>query len=148
MAVGDIRGPRRLFTVSSRDTVADAVRVMAAADVGIVLVLEGMRPAGVLSERDVVRRVVDRRFDPAHTPVGDVMTPDVVVADASEDCEVALRRMDRAGIQHLLVMRGCQPTAMVSARDLRRATAPDPGEPLRYLRDCLGDTSSAPAAAR
>ncbi|MBI2983927.1 MAG: hypothetical protein HYY42_07125, partial [Chloroflexi bacterium] len=42
----------------------------------------GDRLTGVFSERDVVRRVVERGLDPSRTTVGDVMTPDLVVGDA------------------------------------------------------------------
>ncbi len=49
-----------LFVVQRGATVREAVQVMTANNVGIVLVLEGERLVGVFSERDVVRRVVDR----------------------------------------------------------------------------------------
>jgi len=62
-------------------TVAEAVRAMTAHNVGIVNVLDGDRLVGVFSERDVVCRVVDRGLDPTRTPVGDVMTTALVVAD-------------------------------------------------------------------
>ena len=63
-----------LFVVQRDATVREAVQVMTDSNVGIVLVLEGERLVGVFSERDVVRRVVDRGLDPDRTPVGDVMT--------------------------------------------------------------------------
>ncbi len=49
-----------LFMVPEDAMVTEAVRMMAAHNVGIVIALDGARPAGVFSERDVVRRVVDR----------------------------------------------------------------------------------------
>ena len=76
----DIMRPGFLVTVQRSATVTDAVHAMAAHNVGIVAVLEGDKLAGVFSERDLVRRVVDRGLDPRQTPVSDVMTVDIIVA--------------------------------------------------------------------
>src|SRR2546430_10311706 len=63
-----------LFTVQRGAMVAEAVRTMAANNVGIVAVLDDDRLIGVFSERDVVQKVLDRGLDPARTPVAEVMT--------------------------------------------------------------------------
>lgn len=126
-----------LFTVQRTATVSEAVRVMAAHNVGIVTVLDGEKLAGVFSERDVVRRVVDRGLDPARTPVGDVMTTELVVADADEDYQSAMRKMDQANIRHLLVVSEGRILSMISIRDLMRVHMDDQGEEIRYLREYL-----------
>jgi CBS domain len=53
-----------IFGVQRDASVADAARTMTTNNVGIVAVFAGDRPVGVFSERDIVRRVVDRGFDP------------------------------------------------------------------------------------
>ena len=126
-----------LFTVQRATTVSDAVRAMAAHNVGIVSVLEGDKLVGVFSERDVVRRVVDRGLDPARTPVGDVMTTELVVADADEDYQSAMRKMDQANIRHLLVVSEGRILSMISIRDLMRVHMDAQGEEIRYLREYL-----------
>jgi CBS domain-containing protein len=126
-----------LFVVQREAMVREAVRVMTANNVGIVLVLEGERLVGVFSERDVVRRVVDRGLDPDVTPVGDVMTTEIVVGDPDEDYQSAMRKMDQANIRHLLVVKGPQMLSMISIRDLIRVDAQDKGEEIRYLREYL-----------
>ena len=126
-----------LFTVQRVTTVSDAVRAMAAHNVGIVSVLEGDKLVGVFSERDVVRRVVDRGLDPARTPVGDVMTTELVVADADEDYQSAMRKMDQANIRHLLVVSEGRILSMISIRDLMRVHMDAQGEEIRYLREYL-----------
>ena len=133
----DIMRPGFLFMVQRHAKVIDAVRVMASDNVGIVIVLDGDRLTGVFSERDVVRRVVDRGLDPARTAVGDVMTPEIVVADVNESYQTAMRRMDQANIRHLLVLSGGRPTSMLSIRDLIRVDMQDKVEELRYLREYL-----------
>jgi CBS domain-containing protein len=133
----EIMRPEFLFVVQRGATVRDAVQVMTANNVGIVLVLEGERLVGVFSERDVVRRVVDRGLDPARTPVGDVMTSDLVVGDPDEDYQSAMRKMDQANIRHLLVVKGAEMLSMISIRDLIRVDMQDKGEEIRYLREYL-----------
>ena len=135
--VRDIMRYGFLFTVQRHATVAEAVRVMATHNVGIVTVLDGDKLAGVFSERDVVRRVVNAGLDPARTPVGDVMTTDLVVADADEDYQSAMRKMDQANIRHLLVVSEGRILSMISIRDLMRVEIQDNGEEIRYLHEYL-----------
>ena len=134
-----------LFVVQRDETVRAAVQVMSANNVGIVLVLEGERLVGVFSERDVVRRVVDRGLDPDITPVGDVMTSQIVVGDPDEDYQSAMRKMDQANIRHLLVVKGPQMLSMISIRDLIRVDMQDKGEEIRYLREYLYQVPPEPA---
>lgn len=126
-----------LFTVQRPVTVSEAVRIMATHNVGIVAVLDGDRLVGVFSERDVVRRVVDRGLDPAATPVGSVMTSELVVADADDDYQSAIRKMDQANVRHLPVVSQGRLLSMISIRDLMRVDLDDRGEEIRYLREYL-----------
>ena len=116
--LGDVMRPDSLVTVDQEATVLEAARAMTARGVRIVGVLEGNRFVGVLSERDVVRRVVARALDAAHTRVGDVMTGGVVAADSGDDCLLTLRRMEAAGIGHVPVMAEGHVLSMLSIRDL------------------------------
>lgn len=126
-----------LFMVQRSVMVAEAVRMMASHNVGIVIVVDGERMVGVFSERDVVRRVVDRGLDPARTPIEDVMTTDIVVADAEDDYQSAMRKMDQANIRHLPVVSEGRLLSMISIRDLIRVDMQDKGEEIRYLREYL-----------
>jgi len=133
----DIMRSGFLFMVPQDAMVTEAVRMMAAHNVGIVIALDGARPAGVFSERDVVRRVVDRGLDPAATPLRDVMTREIITADADEDYQAAMRKMDQANIRHLVVVSEGRLLSMISIRDLIRVDMADKTEELRYLREYL-----------
>lgn len=133
----EIMRPDFLFVVQRTATVADAVRVMAANNVGIVAVLEGDRVVGVFSERDVVRRVIDRGQDPRRTPVAEVMTTDLIVADADQDYQTAMRTMDQANIRHLPVVSEGRLLSMLSIRDLMRVDIQTKGAEIRYLHEYL-----------
>ena len=139
----EIMRPGFIFTVEHGDAVSDAVHVMASNNVGIVSVLHRGTLIGVFSERDVVRRVVNRGLDPARTRVADVMTTELVVADAEDDCHAAMRRMDQANIRHLPVVSGDQLLSMISIRDLMRVDLEDKGEEIEYLREYLYQVPSA-----
>jgi len=133
----DIMRQGFLFTIQRGATVAEAVRTMAANNVGIVAVLDGDRLVGVFSERDVVRKVVARGLDPARTPVADVMTARLVVADADEDYQSAMSKMDQANIRHLPVVSGERLLSMLSIRDLMRIAIEDRGAEIEYLKEYL-----------
>ena len=133
----DIMRQGFLFTIQRGATVAEAVRTMAANNVGIVAVLDGDRLVGVFSERDVVRKVVARGLDPARTPVADVMTARLVVADADEDYQSAMSKMDQANIRHLPVVSGERLLSMLSIRDLMRVAIEDRGAEIEYLKEYL-----------
>lgn len=126
-----------LFVVQREAMVREAVRVMTANNVGIVLVLEGERLVGVFSERDVVRRVVDRGLDPDVTPVGDVMTTEIVVGDPDEDYQSAMRKIDQANIRHLPIVKGDRLVSMLSIRDLMRVDMERMTEEIAYLHEYL-----------
>ena len=146
----DIMRSGFLFTVEKRAMASEAVRLMADHNVGIVIVLDGSRLAGVFSERDVVRRVLYQGLDPARTPLGDVMTGCVITGDAEMDYESAMRAMDEAGIRHLLVTSGTRMLSMLSIRDLMRAAIHDRDEEVQHLREYLYQVpagSSKPQAA-
>lgn len=132
-----------LFTVQRDAMVAEAVRLMASHNVGIVAVLERDRLIGLFSERDVVRRVVDPGRDPARTPVTEVMTTELVVANADDDYLSAIRKMDQANIRHLPVVSEGHLVSMLSIRDLLRVDMQDKGEELEYLRDYLFQVPAA-----
>ena len=126
-----------LFTVQRGAMVAEAVRTMAANNVGIVAVLDDDRLIGVFSERDVVQKVLDRGLDPARTPVAEVMTARLVVADVDEDYQSAMSKMDQANIRHLPVVSGERLLSMLSIRDLMRVAIEDRGAEIEYLKEYL-----------
>jgi CBS domain-containing protein len=139
----EIMRPGFVFAVPRHATVAEATRLMAGENVGIVSVVDGDRLIGVFSERDVTRRVVAAGLDPGGVRVADVMTTDLVVADADEDYQSAMFKMDQANIRHLPVVSDGRLLSMLSIRDLMRVHIDDQGEELRYLHEYLYQVPSA-----
>ena len=139
----EIMRPGFVFVVPRHATVAEATRLMVAENVGIVSVVDGDRLVGVFSERDVTRRVVAMGLDPGNVRVGDIMTSDLIVADADEDYQSAMLKMDQANIRHLPVVSGGRLLSMLSIRDLMRVHIDHQGEELRYLHEYLYQVPSA-----
>jgi IMP dehydrogenase len=76
------------------------------------------------------------------------MTTDLVVGDADEDYQSALRKMDQANIRHLPVVSEGRLLSMLSIRDLMRVEMRDQGEELEYLREYLFQIPPEIAASR
>ena len=135
--LSEIMRPGFLFTLQGNATVADATRLMTTNNVGIVAVLDGDRLIGVFSERDVVRRVVEAGRDPRRTPLTEVMTTELVVADADEDYQRAMSMMDRANIRHLPIVSQGRLLSMLSIRDLLRVNIQDKDAEIQFLKEYL-----------
>jgi CBS domain-containing protein len=120
--IADVVGNRRsdeLISVPASATVADAVDIMVAREVGAVLVMtEDRLVAGIFSERDLLSRVVHAGRDPASTPLSLVMTRDVRFVSPGTTTEAALALMHVLGFRHLLVIDGPRVFGLVSMRDL------------------------------
>jgi|HubBroStandDraft_1064217.scaffolds.fasta_scaffold294444_2 CBS domain-containing protein len=102
--------------------VLEAVETMCASHVGALLVMLGAEVVGMFSERDLMKRVVLARRDPARVCVGDVMTSRVVCAEHDASPTEVMEVMTREHVRHLPVLRGRQVDGIVSMGDLVRWT--------------------------
>lgn len=94
-------GPR---TATPDDDVATAARWMRDEDAGALPVVEGERLIGMLTDRDVVVRVVAEGRDPASTRVGEVASRRLVTIDPQQDADEALRLMAQHQVRRLPVV--------------------------------------------
>ena len=97
---------RDAYSVAADAPVIDAVRFMAEKHVGALLVMEGARLLGVVSERDYARKCVLMGRSSADTPVRDIMSAPVVSITPRETVEDAMRVMTEQRIRHLPVIEG------------------------------------------
>jgi len=131
--IGTVVEGREVYYITADRTVREASRYMTERRVGAVAVLEESRLAGILSERDIMGRVVAKGLDPDATPVRQVMTRDLVVALVSESHDDGLRKMRQAGCRHLPVVEGDRLVGMVSQRDLLQVDLTEKDEEIRWL---------------
>jgi CBS domain-containing protein len=133
MTVGSLVAGRETYHIDAGLSVRDASRYMTERRIGAVAVLDGDRLAGIVSERDIMGRVVAASRDLDQTHVGDVMTRDLVVARGADSHEDGLRMMKQAGCRHLPVVEGDQLVGMVSQRDLLQIDLSEKDEEIRWL---------------
>ena len=105
-------------TVAPDATVTYAVCLMNHNDVGAVLVMDGARLAGIFTERDVLRRVIEPGLDPSITRVHEVLSEKPTTIAGAELAEHALDVMVEGGFRHLPVVAGTRVEGIVSMRDL------------------------------
>jgi CBS domain-containing protein len=112
-----------IFTIPSTVTVSEAVQEMNAHKVGSVLVMSGMRLAGIFTERDVLRRVVGANIDPNLTPITKVMTSDVLTVPPSFTVQQVMDLFTEKRCRHLPVMEGGRLMGVISIGDVSRWVA-------------------------
>jgi len=110
-----------VFTASPDDTVHDVAELLRVRGVGALVVLEGDRVAGIVSERDIVRIVAEGRTEALDRPVSHCMTKDVLYADPGETVDSLLTRMTDRRIRHLPVCKNERLVGIVSIGDLVKA---------------------------
>ncbi len=114
---------RGLLSVGKDERISDAARQMVGRGVGAVLVVEGDRLSGILTERDILRAVAEGFGEDAR--VGDWMTKHPETIEASDTTDHAAALMIHGGFRHLPVMDGGVVAGIISIRDLMRVALAD-----------------------
>jgi len=94
----------QVVSIQPDATVLEAAVLMNQHRIGCLVVMSDDRPVGVFSERDVLRRVVVQRRDPAQTKVREVMTTELVCCEPGTTQEEAQTVMKNRRIRHLPVV--------------------------------------------
>jgi len=111
---------RNVVTVNSTESVRHASQIMREQEVGSLVVLEGGEPVGIITERDLVRRVVANNLDPAQTRVLEVMSKPLLTVNPDASIGEAARIMVDNGIRRLPIVEGGRLVGIVTAVDLAR----------------------------
>jgi CBS domain-containing protein len=116
-------------------TVLDAARTMRDRDIGDVIMLEGNRIAGIVTDRDIVVRAMAEGRNPGTTTIGEVATQDVTTISPDEGFDAAVKLMREHNIRRLPVVENGKPAGIVSLGDLAME---------RDSKSVLADISAAP----
>ncbi|RZU98079.1 CBS domain-containing protein [Spiribacter vilamensis] len=115
-------GSGSLQALGPDGSVADAVALMNRRNIGAVLVMTPDEALlGIFTERDVLRRVLGQRLDPAETPLESVMTREVFWIAPAATTDQALALVAQRNVRHLPVMDDQRVLGMISVRDLSAA---------------------------
>lgn len=110
--------PARMVTVGPEDTVLQAIKVLAAEDIGAAFVMSGERLVGIFSERDYTRKVILKGRSSDTTRVKEIMTANVVCVTPNARTRECMALMTERNIRHLPVVDEGRVVAMISIRDI------------------------------
>jgi CBS domain-containing protein len=128
----------RIHTVGQGESVLEAARLMNEHHVGALLVTDTFGiTIGIISERDILTRVVTAELEPAITHVGDVMTRDVIHCSSSHRLVEVRQIMKESRIRHLPVIDDGDILGMVSIGDLNAATNIDLSIEVKSMRQYI-----------
>jgi CBS domain-containing protein len=102
-------------------TVTDAARVMRDQDVGPVPVVEGDLLVGIVTDRDLVLRVLAEERDPSSTTLSDIVSSDLTTVSPDTDLHEALDLMSASQVRRLPVVEGGRLVGIVAQADIARA---------------------------
>jgi CBS domain-containing protein len=120
--------------VAPRTSVSDVAHRMRDEDIGAVLVTEGDELRGLVTDRDLIVRVVAEDKNPSDTTVQSACSPDLVTVSPDDEVGRAVQLMREHALRRLPVVEGRKPVGIVALGDL--AVERDPGS-------ALGDISAA-----
>jgi len=122
-------------------TVLDALQLMAAENLGAVLIMKDDVLLGIFTERDYARKVVLKGRHSKDTPIGEVMTDKLVVIDPTWTADQCMALMDEQHIRHLPVLDGKTVVGVISIRDAVRAVVSEQRFTIRQLQNYINQTT-------
>ena len=113
---------RKLISVDETDSVYDAVVLMTTEDIGAIVVNSVRTPVGILTERDLMKKVVLEGLDPRNTKVGEVMSTPLITIRSDASFGEATQLMQDRKIRRLLLVEKGKFVGIITQRDLERGT--------------------------
>jgi len=111
---------RNLIDVDENSSVIEASKKMVEENRGSVVVTRKGERIGILTERDLLRKVVAKGLDPRSTKVKDVMTSPAVSVDQTRPLREAIDLMNRKGVRRMLVTDNGKVVGIFTLRDILR----------------------------
>jgi CBS domain-containing protein len=112
---------KNIKTVKPDDSVHAAVLKMNKFDIGSVIVISSGRPVGIITETNIMRRVVEPRMDPATVWAKDIMTSPLVSIEENATVAEAAKIMADRKINRLPVINGSKLVGLISSTDIVKA---------------------------
>jgi CBS domain-containing protein len=115
----------RPTSITSDAMVVEAARRMLSEDVGSLPVVDGDDLVGMITDRDVVLKVVAKDLDPSKVPVSDACSESPVTAQADESLDDALAKMAKEQVRRLPVVTDGRLVGILAQADVARAANPE-----------------------
>ena len=135
---------RPVYTLSSDQTVDDAINLMTAEKTGALIITEADHPVGVFAERDVFRaHIRDKTAAFTDIQLKDAMTPKLLVAKTEDEISSVMSMMIQADIKHMPVIEEDKIVGMLTLADLIEHQINMLTDELHHLREYIEDLHHA-----
>ena len=142
MMVKEILGPlnANIISISRDHSVGNAISQMVEHEIGALIVMDGEKPVGMFTERDVLRSWTRKSATPFEdVKIGEVMTTNLIIVETDDDLCYVTQIMIKNRIRHLPVIDQKKIVAMLSIRDVVKAQVSDLRAQNHYLQDYISD---------
>ena len=142
MSVRDIMAVN-VVTIAPDATVLQAAKLMEQMDIGSVVIVDRQRPVGIITEADIVRRVIAQEADPKTCVARDIMSSPIIHVTPDTPLTEAMRVMARSGIRRVVVLKNDSLAGLITSRDILR-WSPELIDVLVESLRMKGEASSGP----
>ena len=127
----------RITSVGPETTVLEALKIMAEQNIGSVLVLEGGRYMGIMTERDYSRKVILKGKSSTDTRVSEIMSDDLPYVNPNDTIEFCMQLLSDKNIRYLPVFDNGALNGIISINDVVKETILTQQETITHLKDYL-----------
>jgi CBS domain-containing protein len=128
---------RLITSVSPGTTVLDALRIMADQNIGSVMVMDGGKYVGIMTERDYSRKVILKGKSSTDTEVSEIMSTDLPPVSPSDTIEFCMQLLSDKNIRYLPVFENGALCGIISINDVVKETILTQQETITHLKDYL-----------
>ena len=127
----------QIYSVAPDAKVIEALQLMAHKDVGALLVMDGDKLVGIISERDYARKVILHSRSSQDVPVREIMTSGVITVDPTRTVEECMALVTQKRIRHLPVMESGNLIGLVSIGDLVKEVIAEQEQTIKQLESYI-----------
>lgn len=113
---------KNIMTVSRADPISKAITQMAQHNISCVIVIENAHPIGIVTERDLVKRILGAKKNPAKIKAAQIMTPNLITVSAESTLSEAMELIEGMHIRRLPVVDRTGIVGLVTLSDIVRET--------------------------
>lgn len=126
-----------VWSIDVEESVYRAIEVMAEKHVGALMVKNGSKLVGIISERDYARNVILKGRSSKATKVDEIMTRDIIFARPEHDVDSCMALMSEKGVRHLPIISDGDLKGMVSLGDLVKTIIEDQQNRIEQLENYI-----------
>lgn len=107
-----------VITISRDETIMKAIEVMAEKEISCLVITSFGKPTGVITQRDILEKVILEGFKPEENLIGSYMTAELITIERDDDLVVAVNKMMENDVKHLPVVHSKKLVGIVTQTDV------------------------------